>query len=49
VRYVWDGAQYQEIYNQVWVWNAELECNEAEIEELKDGKWIKTSNDCLKI
>jgi hypothetical protein len=49
VRYVWDGAQYQEIYNQIWVWNAELECNEAEIEELKDGKWIKTSNDCLKI
>jgi hypothetical protein len=49
VRYVWDGAQYQEIYNQVWVWNAELECNEAEIEELKDGKWIKSSNDCLKI
>lgn len=49
VRYVWDGAEYQEIYNQVWVWNAERECNEAEIEELKDGKWIKTSNECLKI
>lgn len=49
VRYVWDGAEYQEIYNQVWVWNAERECNEAEIEALKDGKWIKTSNVCLKI
>lgn len=49
VRYVWDGAEYQEIYNQVWIWNPDRECNEAEIEELKDGKWIKTSNVCLKV
>ncbi|MFD1122516.1 hypothetical protein ACFQ2T_08385 [Methylophilus flavus] len=49
VRYVWDGAEYQEIYNQVWIWNPDKKCNEAEIEELKNGKWVKTSNVCLKI
>lgn len=49
VRYVWDGAEYQETYNQVWIWNPDKQCNEAEIEELKDGKWIKTSNVCLKV
>ncbi|MGP1716585.1 MAG: hypothetical protein ACTS9Y_05340 [Methylophilus sp.] len=48
VGYVWDGAEYQESYNQVWVWNPERQCNEAEIEELQSGKWIKTSNICLK-
>lgn len=49
VRYVWDGSEYQEIYNQVWIWNPDRQCNEAEIEELKDGKWVKTSNVCLKV
>lgn len=49
VRYVWDGAEYQEIYNQVWVWNPDRKCNEADIEELKNGKWVKTSNVCLNI
>lgn len=49
VRYVWDGSEYQETYNQVWIWNPERKCNEAEIEELKDGKWVKTSNVCLKV
>lgn len=49
VRYVWDGTEYQETYTQVWVWNPDKKCNEAEIEELKDGKWVKTSNACLKV
>ncbi|HSI44891.1 MAG TPA: hypothetical protein VK950_01840 [Methylophilus sp.] len=49
VGYVWDGSEYQEIYNQVWIWNPERKCNEAEIEELKEGKWVKTSNVCLKV
>lgn len=49
VRYVWDGTEYQEIYNQVWIWNPDRKCTEAEIEELKNGKWVKTSNVCLKV
>lgn len=49
VRYVWDGAEYQEMYNQVWIWNPDRKCNEAEIEELKNGKWVKTSNVCLNV
>lgn len=48
VRYVWDGTEYQEIYTQVWAWNPDKKCNEAEIEQLKDGKWVKTSLACLK-
>lgn len=47
VRYAWEGKEYQEIYNHVWTWNPDRQCKEAEIEELKDGKWVKTSNACL--
>ncbi|HSH85612.1 MAG: hypothetical protein ACAH08_05060 [Methylophilus sp.] len=49
VRYAWDGAEYQEIYNHVWIWNPDRQCKEAEIEELKDGKWVKTSKACLNV
>lgn len=49
VRYVWDGKEYQETYNHIWVWNPDRQCKEAEIEELKDGKWVKTSSACLNV
>jgi len=45
--WAWNGKQYEETYRQVWTWNNEKACREAETFHLKHGRLEKAPDSCI--
>lgn len=43
----WGGKKYKETYRQVWTWNNEKACREAETFHLKHGELEKAPDSCI--